>query len=155
MSRNHVRTTPPRQLTANETFETLSHWKTTFKTFYKRDDTYKIFFKKKMEWDQSMEDYDLKEEVGGEMRKAPELSKTCKISSAHCQATYLTHTLQTTFLRTPGILRMFGEWFMITIMLKLPVKVSLTLNHSTKNQKRPNVSFMRDCSSIPKTALGT
>ena len=75
MSRNHVRTPPPRQLTANETLETLSHWKTTFKTFYKRDDAFKIFFKKDMKWDESETDYGLEDEVGGEARKAPELSE--------------------------------------------------------------------------------
>ena len=36
-SRQMSRTPPPRQLLANETLQSLSHWKTKFKTFYKRD----------------------------------------------------------------------------------------------------------------------
>ena len=38
--------TPPRQLGAKETLESPSHWQTTFRTFYKKDDSYKIFSKK-------------------------------------------------------------------------------------------------------------
>ena len=36
-SRQMSRTPPPRQLLANETLQSLSHWKPKFKTFYKQD----------------------------------------------------------------------------------------------------------------------
>ena len=54
---NHARTPPPRPLGAKETLESLTHWKTTFRTFYKRDDTYKHFIKEETNWDPSDDAY--------------------------------------------------------------------------------------------------
>ena len=51
MSSLHVRTPPPRPLGASESLETLTHWKTNFKTFYKKDETYKHFIKDTTVWD--------------------------------------------------------------------------------------------------------
>ena len=47
----HARTPPPRQLGTKETLDTLIHWKTTFRTFYKRDDAYKHFMRENITWD--------------------------------------------------------------------------------------------------------
>ena len=72
----YARTPPPRQLSSHETLESLTHWETTFRTFYKKDDTYKIFFKKShSEWDYSQAHYGLNDEVGGEARKKDELAE--------------------------------------------------------------------------------
>ena len=46
-----TRTPPPRQLGMKETLDTLTHWKTNFRTFYKRDDAYKYFMKEDTTWD--------------------------------------------------------------------------------------------------------
>ena len=46
-----ARTPPPRQLGTKETLDTLIHWKTTFRTFYKRDDAYKHFMRENITWD--------------------------------------------------------------------------------------------------------
>ena len=54
---SHARTPPPRPLGAKETLETLTHWKTTFRTFYKRDDSYKFFIKESAEWDPDSANY--------------------------------------------------------------------------------------------------
>ena len=71
----HARTPPPRQLSSHETLESLTHWETTFRTFYKRD-SYKIFFKKShSEWDYTKAHYGLNNEVGGESRKKDELAE--------------------------------------------------------------------------------
>ena len=51
MSSLHARTPPPRTLGPSETLETLTHWRTTFKTFYNKDEAYKYFIKKTTEWD--------------------------------------------------------------------------------------------------------
>ena len=47
----HARTPPPPQLGTKETLDTLIHWKTTFRTFYKRDDAYKHFMRETTTWD--------------------------------------------------------------------------------------------------------
>jgi hypothetical protein len=94
MSRNHSRTPPPRQLTANETLESLTHWQTTFRTFYKRDDTYKIFFKKDLTWNYLRPNYNLNDEVGGEERKADELSEDLQ-DLLNTLAGYLPHSYLT------------------------------------------------------------
>ena len=48
-----ARTPPPRQLGAKETLDTLTHWKTTFNTFYKRDGAFKHFMRGDHKWDPS------------------------------------------------------------------------------------------------------
>ena len=75
MSRNHSRTPPPRQLGPNETLESLTHWQTTFRTFYKKDDSYKLFFKKNQKWNHLRPNYDLQDEADGEKRTSEELSE--------------------------------------------------------------------------------
>ena len=96
MSR-HSRTPPPRQLTANETLETLTHWKTAFRTFYKKDETYKLFFRKNYKWDQSKENFDLKDEKDGDgvvLRKAEDLSEDLE-DLLNTLAGYLPHSYLT------------------------------------------------------------
>ena len=75
MSRQMSRTPPPRQLGTKETLESLTHWKTTFRTFYKKDDAYRIFFKSDAKWNHSQPNYDLADETVGEKRKAADLSE--------------------------------------------------------------------------------
>ena len=68
MSTGFVRTPPPRQLGSEETLETLTHWRTTFKTFFKRDETYKVFVKDDATWDPSSPNYNQTQEVAGLQR---------------------------------------------------------------------------------------
>ena len=68
MSTGFVRTPPPRQLGSEETLETLTHWRTTFKTFFKRDETYKVFVKEDATWDPSSPNYNQTQEVAGLQR---------------------------------------------------------------------------------------
>ena len=51
MSIVHTKTPPPRQLGANETLDTLTHWRTNFRTFYKRDSNYTYFVQQSVTWD--------------------------------------------------------------------------------------------------------
>ena len=75
MARNYSRTPPPRSLGGHETLESLSHWQTTFRTFYKKDDSYKIFFKIDQKWNYLLPNYNLKDEVDGDKRTAAELAE--------------------------------------------------------------------------------
>ena len=75
MSRNLSRTPPPRQLGAKESLESLSHWKTTFRTFYKKDETYKIFFKSTAKWNYHEANFGQVDETEGEKRKAADLKE--------------------------------------------------------------------------------
>ena len=93
-SRQISRTPPPRQLQANESLESLSHWKTAFKTFYKRDDCYKIFFKTGTQWNPSHENYGLQEERDGDRRSAADLSEDLK-DLLNTLAGYLPHSYLT------------------------------------------------------------
>ena len=52
-----ARTPPPRQLGAKETLDTLTHWKTTFSTFYKRDGAFKHFMRSDYTWDPQATNY--------------------------------------------------------------------------------------------------
>ena len=66
MSSLHARTPPPRPLGASETLETLTHLKTTFKTFYKRNEAYKYFIKETTEWDPDAADGNYNQTAEGE-----------------------------------------------------------------------------------------
>ena len=75
MSAGFVRTPPPCPLGSTETLETLTHWRTTFKTFFKRDDTYKPFIKDDASWDPSAENYNQRLETTGLKRPAADMKE--------------------------------------------------------------------------------
>ena len=95
MARNVARNPPPRQLNNKETLETLTHWETTFRTFYKRDDVYKYFFKPGISWDPSEQYYGLRDDnEGSNPRKKDELCEDLKDLSSTF-AGYLPHSYLT------------------------------------------------------------
>ena len=47
----------PRQLAEKETFESLKHWKTCFRSFYRRDSYFAFFLRSNTKWDSSKEYY--------------------------------------------------------------------------------------------------
>ena len=47
----------PRQLQANETLDTLTHWKSHVRNYFRRDDNLKPFFARNSTWDQTLDDY--------------------------------------------------------------------------------------------------
>ena len=64
MAKSYTRTPPPRQLGPKETLESLTHWRTSFKTFYKRDEAYKRFFKFGVVWNNEEENYGFTDDGG-------------------------------------------------------------------------------------------
>ena len=52
-----VKFPPPRPLTKKETLDSLEHWKSQFKTFFKRDDTFRPFLRSDFTWDPSLDKY--------------------------------------------------------------------------------------------------
>ena len=52
-----VRNPPPRMLTVQETLYSLNHWKTNFRTYYRRDSYYKCFLLPNATWDPTREHY--------------------------------------------------------------------------------------------------
>ena len=94
MSRSHARTPPPRQLSTKETLESLTHWKTTFKTFYIRDDAFKEFFKPNVQWDPPQQNYRLDAEQGDGGRSVEELCEELK-DLLSTLAGYLPHSYLT------------------------------------------------------------
>lgn len=75
MSAGFARTPPPRPLGSAETLESLTHWKTTFRTFFKRDETYKPFIKETAKWDSNVANYAQEEEATGLKRKAADMKE--------------------------------------------------------------------------------
>ena len=97
MSSVHARTPPPRPLGASETLETLTHWKTTFKTFYKRDEAYKYFIKETTEWDPDAADGNYNQAAEGEAglkRTAPDMKEDL-VDLLSTLAGYLPHSYLT------------------------------------------------------------
>ena len=52
-----VRNPPPRMLTNHETLQTLNHWKTSFRTYYRRDSYYKGFLLPDAAWNSTAANY--------------------------------------------------------------------------------------------------
>ena len=61
-----VKNPPPRMLTTNETLQSLNHWKTSFRTYYRRDSFYKGFLLENAVWNGSQENYGQEADVQGE-----------------------------------------------------------------------------------------
>ena len=95
MSIVHARTPPPRQLGTKETLDTLIHWRTTFRTFYKRDSHYKHFVQESTTWDPSHINYNqvAKDEVG--LKRTAEQMKEDLVDLLNTLAGYLTHSYLT------------------------------------------------------------
>ena len=61
-----VRNPPPRMLTLTETLHSLNHWKTCFRTYYRRDSYFKGFLLPTVRWDPSVANYGLRADVQGD-----------------------------------------------------------------------------------------
>ena len=61
-----VRNPPPRMLTVSETLYSLNHWKTSFRTYYRRDSFYKGFLLPQAQWDSSLPHYGQTPDRNGE-----------------------------------------------------------------------------------------
>ena len=84
----------PRPLGANETLESLTHWKTTFRTFYKRDDAYRSFIKDTAVWDPADANYGQATETEGLKRTAADMKEDL-VDLLHTLAGYLPHAYLT------------------------------------------------------------
>ena len=93
MSKNFSRTPPPRQLGSKETLETLSHWQTSCKTFYKRDDIYKRFLKPTIRWNAAEVNYGFTDEAEGD-RSGSEIAEDL-IDLLNTVLSYLPHSYLT------------------------------------------------------------
>ena len=60
-----VRGPPPRPLLATENLHTWNHWKSSFRTYYRRDDYYKKFLLNTARWDSTAENYGLDADTRG------------------------------------------------------------------------------------------
>lgn len=60
-----VRNPPPRMLLPTETLQTLNHWKTSFRTYYRRDSFYKGFLLPNAEWNYAADHYGQADDVQG------------------------------------------------------------------------------------------
>ena len=70
---NFVKCPPPRQLGTTETLENLTHWRTTFRTYFKKDDSYKPLIRTNASWNPSDSNYGQVDETNGLERSAEEV----------------------------------------------------------------------------------
>ena len=61
----YVKVPPPRPLTDAETTHTLTQWKTNFRQYCKRDDSYKLFLQSSTTWDATQDNYGFRAVVDG------------------------------------------------------------------------------------------
>ena len=60
----YVKLPPPRALTQNETLDSLDHWKSIFKSYFRRDSVFKQFLESGCKWDPALANYELKDKDG-------------------------------------------------------------------------------------------
>ena len=60
----YVKLPPPRQLTKNETLDTLDHWKSIFRSYFRRDSIFKQFLASECSWDPNQPNYGLQDQDG-------------------------------------------------------------------------------------------
>ena len=70
-----VRHPPPRPLGTSETLESLTHWATTFRTYFKRDDAYKQLIRQSAKWNPLEIHYGQATETTGLKRTAAEVKE--------------------------------------------------------------------------------
>ena len=68
---SYVKVPPPRQLNQAETLDTLNHWKTIFRNYFRRDSVFKQFLSSSFTWDPAKPNYGLAAdgEISAEDRK--------------------------------------------------------------------------------------
>ena len=66
-----VKLPPPRQLTQSESLDSLDHWKSIFRNYFRRDSTFKQFLDTTCTWDPAAVNYGLeaKDGITAEARK--------------------------------------------------------------------------------------
>ena len=70
-----VKISPPRQLGEKETLETLTHWKSQVRNYFRRDEFYKVFISSAKKWSPDRANYGLVEETAGLKRTAEDLKE--------------------------------------------------------------------------------
>ena len=60
-----VRNPPPRMLTTTETLHSMNHWKTSFRTYYRRDSIFKGFLLPEVRWNSAVANYNLNADDNG------------------------------------------------------------------------------------------
>ena len=63
---SYVKFPPPRPLTKKETLDTLDHWRSQFRTFFKRGDTFRPFLSASLKWDPSQTNFGFTDETNEE-----------------------------------------------------------------------------------------
>ena len=94
-----VRNPPPRMLTVTETLHSLNHWKTTFRTYYRRDSYYKVFLLPNAEWDPRATNYGQSDDLRGDevvrtaMDKGEDLKDFLNTLAGYLPFPYLTEKI--------------------------------------------------------------
>ena len=57
MASNVTKIPIPRQLEENETLDTLTHWKSHVRNYFRQDDRYTLFFLRSTKWDATKTNY--------------------------------------------------------------------------------------------------
>ena len=90
----YVRLPPPRQLTKNESLDSLDHWKSIFKSYFRRDSIFRQFLASDCTWDSNEPNYGLPQQDG----MTPSDRKDALIDFLNNLAGFLPHSYLTTKL---------------------------------------------------------
>ena len=89
MTTSHVKFPPPRQLANHETSQSLLQWRTNFKQYFKREDSFKHFLLSTTTWNPNAADWGFTAAVGAP-RTAAQMKEDC-VDFLHVLASHLPH----------------------------------------------------------------
>ena len=101
-----VRNPPPRMLTASETLYSLTHWITSFRTYYRRDSYYKGFLLPAATWDSQQDNYGQEDDVHNRivvrtaLDKSEDLKDFLNTIVGYLPFPYLTQKIVHTYIHT-------------------------------------------------------
>ena len=97
----YVKVPPPRQLTQNETLESLDHWKAIFRNYFRRDSIFKQFLKSSIDWDPQKDNHGFEEEDG----LSPEERSDALVDFLNNLAGFLPHSYLTSKIQNTNTLQ--------------------------------------------------
>ena len=113
MATSHVKFPPPRQLANHETSQSLLQWRTNFKQYFKREDSFKHFIASTTTWNPTAENYGFTAAAGG--RTAAQFKEDCveflHVLASHLPHGYLTEKITTTATSLQNAFEIIAEHY--------------------------------------------
>ena len=112
MAETQLKIPYPRQLTKNETLDSLSHWQTSVRNYFRRSTQFQEFFRRTAKWDCSAENYGL---TGDNVEdRADNLESLLDTLSSFLPGPYITHKITKTTTSIASVWNIIWDHYDVT-----------------------------------------